>query len=99
VQAPGLRVFGGYDKPAKADKRPDHGGNFESDTGDSTVRLQVIDNEGSREVRIFGSMTGNSASGGTDIGTFYLDVTYSVASNANDAVRSGRRFAKARASP
>lgn len=52
---------------------------FENDSGDSTVRLQVIDSEGNREIRIFGTMRGNSAKNGTDFGTFALDVTYSVA--------------------
>lgn len=90
-----LQTFNLFDHPNGAIEPQDYGlrldnfggqnpmtFSFESDTGDSTVRLQVIDNEGNREIRIFGSMTGNSAAGGTDIGTFYLDVTYSVADNA-----------------
>lgn len=45
--------------------------------GGSTVQLQVIDNGGNIDIRIFGTVNGNSANGGTDYGTWDLDVTYS----------------------
>lgn len=45
--------------------------------GSSTVQLQVIDNGGQIDIRIFGTVWGNSATGGTDYGTWDLDVTYS----------------------
>lgn len=46
-------------------------------TGASTVCLEVIDNNGQIDIRIFGKVWGNSATGGTDYGVWDLDVTYS----------------------
>jgi len=47
-------------------------------SGESNVRLQVFDDGVNLEIRIHGTVWGNSASGGDDYGDFLLDVTYTV---------------------
>ena len=48
-------------------------------TGESTTRLTVIEHsDGSTDIRIHGVVWGNSANGGTNFGSFMLDVMYSA---------------------
>jgi hypothetical protein len=56
---------------------------FEDALGNSQVQLDVSDNMGQTEIRIHGILHGNSATGGTDYGTFMLDVLYQVDTEAN----------------
>lgn len=56
---------------------------FEDGSGDSQVQLHVYDNNGQTEIRIRGYVTGNSADGGTDFGTFFIDFVYNVDVEAN----------------
>jgi hypothetical protein len=52
---------------------------FEDGAGNSDVQLQVIDaGMGVTQIHITGVLRGNSATGGTDYGTFMLDVLYTV---------------------
>jgi len=60
---------------------------FQDGAGNSNVTLHVIENaDSSIDIRIFGTVWGNSANGGTDLGTYNLDVTYS---NVSDSVGDG----------
>jgi len=75
-QAYGLRLDGfGGESPVTF--------SFQDGIGNSTVRLKVIDVDGVLKIRIQGSMTGNSATSGTDFGTFALNITYDVADVGN----------------
>lgn len=70
-QAYGLRLDGfGGESPVTF--------SFEDSLGNSTVQLQVFDVDGQTEIHITGHMNGNSATSGTDFGTFALDITYLV---------------------
>lgn len=52
---------------------------FEDGSGNSTVRMTVIDNGGGMfELKFSGTVRGNSASGGTDFGEFAIDVSYTI---------------------
>ncbi len=70
-QAYGLRLDGfGGESPVTF--------SFEDGGGNSQVMLRVFDNNGQTQVRISGVLHGNSANGGTDFGTFMLNITYDV---------------------
>jgi len=56
---------------------------FEDGSDNSQVQLQVLDNSGQTQIRIFGTIHGNSALGGTNYGTFTLDIIYDVDVVAN----------------
>lgn len=76
-QAYGLRLDGlGIEDPMTF--------SFGDSQANSTMTLQVVDTGSQTEIRMFGTVTGNSADGGTDFGSFSLSVTYVV-----DAVASG----------
>ena len=57
---------------------------FGDSQANSTMTLQVVDTGSQTEIRMFGTVSGNSANGGVDYGTFALNVTYIV-----DAVGNG----------
>lgn len=70
-QAYGLRLDGfGMEDPVTF--------SFEDSMGDSTVRATVVDDGMTTRFHIRGIVTGNSANGGTDFGSFLLDVWYDV---------------------
>ncbi len=56
---------------------------FENGSGQSQVQLNVIDTGSGLQINIQGLVHGNSATGGTDYGTFMLDLTYSVDATGN----------------
>lgn len=63
---------------------------FGDSQANSTMTMQVVELMGGGiEVRMFGTVTGNSASGGTDLGSFALDVTYTVTGNETDGWEDG----------
>lgn len=75
-QAYGLRLDGiGVEDPFTF--------SFGDSQANSTMTLQVVDTGSQLEIRMFGTVTGNSANGGTDFGTFALNVTYVVDAVAN----------------
>ncbi|MHA7813315.1 MAG: VPLPA-CTERM sorting domain-containing protein [Phycisphaerales bacterium] len=57
---------------------------FGNSQANSTMTLQVVDTGSNIEIRMFGTVTGNSATGGTISNTFTVDVSYVV-----DAVTGG----------
>lgn len=75
-QAYGLRLDGlGVEDPMTF--------SFGDSQANSTMTLQVVDTGSQTEIRMFGTVTGNSANGGTDFGSFSLNVTYIVDAVAN----------------
>lgn len=56
---------------------------FENGSGQSQVQLNVIDTGSGLQINIQGLVHGNSALGGSDYGTFMLDLTYSVDATGN----------------
>ncbi len=56
---------------------------FEDDAGNSTVKLQVFDVDGQKQVRMSGMMSGNSANNGTDFGLFAVSFMYNVDEMSN----------------
>lgn len=76
-QAYGLRLDGfGGESPVTF--------SFEDGMGNSTVQLRVIDvGGGDLQISLQGTMTGNSATSGTDFGTFALNILYDVADVGN----------------
>jgi hypothetical protein len=75
-QAYGLRLDGlGIEDPMTF--------SFGDSQANSTMTLQVVDTGSQTEIRMFGTVTGNSANGGTDFGSFSLNVTYVVDAVAN----------------
>lgn len=76
-QAYGLRLDGlGVEDPMTF--------SFGDSQANSTMTLQVVDTGSQIELRMSGTVSGNSANGGTDFGSFALNVTYVV-----DAVAGG----------
>lgn len=57
---------------------------FGNSQANSTMTMEVVDTGSQIEIRMTGTVAGNSANGGTDFGTFALNVTYVV-----DAVSNG----------
>ena len=75
-QAYGLRLDGlGVESPLTF--------SFGDSQANSTMTLQVVDTGSQIEIRMSGTVAGNSANGGTDFGSFALNVTYIVSSVAN----------------
>ena len=75
-QAYGLRLDGfGGESPVTF--------TFEDDMGNSNVQLKVFDVDGTLQIRINGEITGNSATSGTDFGTFALNIRYDVVNVGN----------------
>jgi len=75
-QAYGLRLDGlGVEDPMTF--------SFGDSQANSTMTLQVVDTGSQIELRMFGTVAGNSANGGTDFGSFALNVTYVVDAVAN----------------
>lgn len=75
-QAYGLRLDGlGIEDPMTF--------SFGDSQANSTMTLQVVDTGSQTEIRMFGTVTGNSSNGGTDFGSFSLNVTYVVDAVAN----------------
>lgn len=75
-QAYGLRLDGlGIEDPMTF--------SFGDSQANSTMTLEVVDTGSSIEIRMSGTVTGNTATGGTDFGTFALNVTYVVDAVAN----------------
>jgi len=70
---------------------------FGSSQANSTMSMLVVDTGSTIEIRMSGTVTGNSANGGTNYGTFDLDVTYVVSTvgsgwednNANSGLQVG----------
>lgn len=50
----------------------------------STMMMLVVDTGSQTEIRMSGTVTGNSATGGTPLGNFNLSVTYVVSGNTTD---------------
>ncbi len=75
-QAYGLRLDGlGIEDPMTF--------SFGDSQANSTMTLEVVDTGSNIEIRMSGTVTGNTAVGGTDFGTFALNVTYVVDAVAN----------------
>lgn len=55
---------------------------FEDQNGNSAVQLYVIETDTGLSININGTITGNSALGGQDYGSFLLDLTYHVDSES-----------------
>jgi len=55
--------------------------------GQSTVRLDVIDDAGTISLHIHGTIAGNSANNGTDYGVYDLDVTYQFVTELGNGFR------------
>ena len=75
-QAYGIRLDGlGIEDPVTF--------SFGDSQANSTMTLEVVDTGSNIEIRMSGTVTGNTANGGTDFGTFALNVTYVVDAVAN----------------
>lgn len=70
----GLRLDGFTTNPAQSNLTFSFGDSL----ANSTMRLQVVQTDTGTEIRMFGTVVGNSADGGHNFGTFDLNMTYTV---------------------